>query len=611
MTGRFNPELLDEIRSANDIVEVVGGYVRLKQAGATFKGLCPFHNERTPSFTVNREKQLFYCFGCGAGGNVFHFIMKIENLGFREAVQHLAGRAGIRIPDVGDPDQAAREAQQERFYAINALAARFFHYILVKTDHGRVAREYLEGRGVFPETIEQFEIGYAPLEWDLLAKAFTKKGFPLEDAEKVGLVAKRRDGGGYYDRFRQRVIFPIKDVQGRNIGFGGRLIAGAEGPKYLNSPETPLFSKGHTLYALNRAREEIRKKGRAIIVEGYLDVVICHQYGFGETVASLGTALTPFQVKLLGRYAPKVYIAYDADAAGEKATLRGLELVPQAGLEVKVVAMPPGEDPDTFLRKFGTIAMEQALEQSRSLVDYKIDTVFTGEDFSNLDGKLQAVKAVLPVLAEIGNEVEREAYLLQVSDKLGVTVHAISAELEKYLRKTSRPAKTPGRAGWSKAPAFATAMEPDVAMPASEEAFERDLIRLMLEDSRFLQQVEEAGGAEGFRHPDCRRVAAALKELAVSGEVGGQMTVADLLDRLPDEETRQMANAIYFSSSQKAGVNPLDYLRRFKDRRLRAWLQEVDNQVAIAEKKNDLALLSRLVVAYKLLRDRQKSDPAS
>ena len=433
MNSKTNDGLIEEVRQNNDIVEVISEYINLKKAGKNYQGLCPFHSEKTPSFSVNADKQLFHCFGCKAGGNVFNFIMKIENLNFNEAMELLAKRAKIVLPDYGD-DRI--KGEKDRLYEANLLANRYFHYLLLQTKPGEKAQTYLKQRGLDLEIIEKFRLGYAANGWDGLLNSLGKRGFSPEILEKAGLVVPRQQQTGYYDRFRNRLIFPIFDLRGRVIGFGGRVLDDSL-PKYLNSPETLLFNKSKNLYGLYHSRESIRDKQQVVIVEGYMDFLSLYQAGVKNVVAALGTALTEGQAKLLTRYAEEVIIAYDADAAGAAATIRGLEILQSQGLKVKILDLPAGDDPDSFLRKRGKDALLDLLASSLPWVEYNLQK--TLNEYQETTGsKGQIVEKLLPILARVNNQIERDEYIRSLSEKLSIREEALRLELRKIKRQPER-----------------------------------------------------------------------------------------------------------------------------------------------------------------------------
>src|SRR5689334_19258791 len=397
----YSPAILDEIRAGVDVVDLVGRFVNLRKAGQNFKGLCPFHAEKTPSFMVNPRKGIFHCFGCGVGGDVFGFLMRQDRLSFPEAVRVLARQAGVALPDDRGP-QPGDSGREELFRAME-LAASFYTERLW-TPGGERARAYLEQRGIAPEVARRFGLGWAPEGWETLPDALRSSGVSDEALLAAGLRIARENRPGAYDRFRGRLLFPIRDLQGRVVALGGRAF-GDEQPKYLNSPETPLYTKGNVLYAADLARETIREHNRALIVEGYIDCLMAHQHGFTETVAALGTAFTPAQLAVLRRYCDEVVTFFDADAAGQKAAERAQELLePTAGgfawavnrsgtfeasgaLRVKVALLPAGHDPDTFLRSAGAPAFEERIAAARSLLSYALARTIGDTDTSSPRGR--------------------------------------------------------------------------------------------------------------------------------------------------------------------------------------------------------------------------------
>lgn len=444
MRGRaFPEEFIAEVRAANDIVDVVSDYVHLKKVGHNYVGLCPFHNEDTPSFNVNREKQMFYCFGCNAGGDVFEFIKQREKVDFPEAVRLLAQRARLALPALTAHEERRAQERDALFHA-NALALEYFRSELNRGPGGEAARAYLVRRGITPDIAEEFALGYAPALWEGLLQYLRQRGVSPDTAVKAGLAVPRPQGGGAYDRFRDRLMFPIRDLRGRVIAFGGRVLGTGE-PKYLNSPETLIYSKGRTLYALERARAGIEKENRVLIVEGYLDALTCHQFGFTWTVASLGTALTREQVDLIKRFTRQVFIGYDADAAGQAATLRGLELVKAAGCQVRVLQVPVGKDPDEFLHREGREAFAALVEEALPLPDYYYQRLAARYGKDTLEGRVAIAREMVPVLAGIDNLVEREEYTRKVAQDLGLRVEALAAEIQRSGRPEARPkASLPG-----------------------------------------------------------------------------------------------------------------------------------------------------------------------
>lgn len=432
MAGRaFPAEFIQELRSASDIVSVVSEYVRLKKVGNNYVGLCPFHNEDTPSFSVNREKQMFYCFGCNVGGDVFEFIKQREKVDFPEAVRLLAQRAHLPLP-MRTAEETRRMGEREKLYRANALAQEYFQTQLLGKS-GEVARSYLSRRGIDPAVAQDFGLGFALPDWQGLLDYLRRAGVSTDVAVKAGLAIPRQRGGGAYDRFRNRLMFPIRDLRGRVVAFGGRILGPGE-PKYLNSPETLIYQKSRVLYALERARASIEKENRALIVEGYLDALTCHQFGFTWAVASLGTALTREQIDLIKRFTDKVYIGYDADAAGQAATQRGLALVRSAGLGVRVLQVPVGKDPDEFLKSAGADAFAVLVKEALPLPDYQYQRLVAEYGRETLEGRVAIARGMVPVLLGIDSLVEREEYTRKVAQELGLSMEALAAEIRRAAR---------------------------------------------------------------------------------------------------------------------------------------------------------------------------------
>ncbi len=452
---------IEEIKARLDLVELIGEYVPLRKAGRNYKALCPFHQERTPSFIVFPDSQHFHCFGCGASGDIFGFVMRMENRTFPEALQLLAQRAGVllRPPTLQEEEE---DRERRRLQELNLAAAHFFHRELRFSDAAAGARAYLEARGIGPETVETFLLGYAPDRWDALLGYLRERGYALAEIVRAGLAVER-EGGGVYDRFRHRLIFPIRDLQGHVIGFGGRALDEAQVPKYLNSPQTVLFDKGSALYGIDRAAPAIRRAGRAILVEGYFDVLMAHQAGYENVVAPMGTALTENQVHLLRRLTRSLYLAMDADSAGAMATLRGMEVIREAmgeqavpvptaqGLvrleraldgEVRIVVLPPGRDPDEVIRA-DPDDWAKRLAEAVPVLDYVLERLTQEADLSTARGKAEAVEQALPLLAEVhdpvqqGHYVQRLAHLVQVDDR------AIQARLRQRRPAGRRPQTAP------------------------------------------------------------------------------------------------------------------------------------------------------------------------
>jgi DNA primase len=430
-------DIIDEIRQRTDLVGLIGEYIKLERRGKNMVGLCPFHNEKTPSFTVSPEKQLFHCFGCGASGNAFSLIMQMEKLAFPEAARFLAGRAGVSIPEPKKSPRA-EDNLKEKIYKLNLTAARYYAYCLNKSSVGRKALEYLHKRGFKQEIIELFMLGYAPAKWTGFFDFAVRRGISPDLMVKSGLVSPGKEAK-YFDRFRSRIIFPIFNISGKVVGFGGRAFGDEEksGPKYLNSPETMVFDKGSMLYGLNLAREEVRRTKKAIVVEGYTDVITAYQAGIKNVVASLGTALTVEQGRLLRYQADMVVTAYDSDSAGESATWRGLGVLQSTGCLVQVTDLPEGSDPDSYIRDNGADSFSKLVSEAIPLMEYRLQKLKGRYDLSSDKGRIDYIEELIPYLLTAVNRVEQDYYLKKASEELRVSETALRDELKKRRGRAS------------------------------------------------------------------------------------------------------------------------------------------------------------------------------
>lgn len=482
---------LQEIQDRLSIVDLIGGYLSLKKAGRNFKGLCPFHLEKTPSFVVYPDKQFFICYGCGVGGDLITFVMKHEHLEFPEAVELLAQKAGVEAPRFGG--RSASSEASGGLYRVHEWAARLYHELLIQSPEAKEARAYLEKRGLDPATRETFQLGYAPDRWDHLSRGAEKEGFNPGLLEQAGLSI-RKEGGGSYDRFRNRVIFPIWDARGRVIAFSGRLIEeDPKSPKYLNSPETELYVKGKVLYGLHLAAPQIREQDFCIVVEGNMDWVTPTSHGFRNVVASMGTALTEAQVKLIRRLTRNVVIVYDGDAAGQAATLRGLDLFLQAEMRVRVAVLPAGTDPDSLIRKQGVEAFAGVLKECKELFDYKLGLLTRQWNPKELEGLIGICQEMLPTIKRVPNMIQRGEYIRRLAEVLGIPEGLLWKELERVKLQT---------ADWKPSAMLKMPALPRLAPLGPEEV----LAGLLLEDPSRIGQVEGRIELEDCRDPEVRRV---------------------------------------------------------------------------------------------------------
>ena len=434
----FPPSFLDELVARNPIEDVVGHYVTLRRSGSNMFGLCPFHGEKTASFSVAPDKGIYYCFGCHKGGGVINFMMELEGLSYPDAVRNLAARVGMEVPE--DEQYQSRYRQQERLWALHKEAARFFHSQLY-SPVGKTALEYAFGRGMSKSILTTFGVGYAPDTWDSLVKAMRAKGYTDQELKDSGLVTVSQKNGNLFDRFRDRLMFPIIDVRGNVIGFGGRIIKNdPNAAKYLNSPETLIFNKRKNLFGLNLAKKS--KAGSLILVEGNIDVVALHQYGFDNAIASLGTSLTEEQAALMTRYAEQIILIYDGDKAGQNATQRAIPILEKAGLQVKVLQLKDAKDPDEFLKKFGADRFRLLLEESSNRVEYQLGAIAKKYDIREDDQKVKFINEAAEFLSTLPNAVQREVYGHRVADAAKISYDALKLEVNKaFKRRMAREKK--------------------------------------------------------------------------------------------------------------------------------------------------------------------------
>ncbi|RAL25878.1 DNA primase [Thermoflavimicrobium daqui] len=500
MGGRIPDEVLDQIRTQMDLIDVVSTYVQLKKSGRNYFGLCPFHSEKTPSFSVSPDKQIFHCFGCGVGGDIIRFMMEIEQLTFVEAVKHLAEQAGIPLPKMSMTENEENEEQKKMFHAMD-LAARFYHHLLLHEKHGRIARQYLEKRQVHIETIKEFQIGFAPpSDRDLLLRFLTRRQFSVDLLERIGLVITRTSSfqNTSFDRFRGRIIFPIHDSQGRVIAFGGRSL-GSQEPRYLNSPESPLFYKGNHLFNLHRARKSVRKKQQAIIFEGYMDVIAAWQAGIHTCLATLGTALTEQQAKVIRRNTESVILCYDADRAGLSAAERGSEVLKRVDCTVKIAQMPEKMDPDDYIRRYGASQFqEEVLAGAQTLTAFKLEMLKKNYHLQDEDDRIKYLTAAIDFISELPLIIEQDHYLRRIADEFQMPLDVLKAEQRRMKRRKKKPIERDKQAAkWNNGKQEGTKHFIATHRPPSRvELSEMHLLAYMLKDRSITDWVEKELGAE-------------------------------------------------------------------------------------------------------------------
>lgn len=589
--GSIPGEIIETVRLRSDIVEVVSRYVQLRKKGKYFTGSCPFHHDQAPSFTVTPDKQIFYCFGCRAGGDVFKFLMLKENLTFYEAVHMLAQQAGITIPSTESPARREKENRQAGLQQINSLAKDFFHHVLQHHHAAAAARQYLARRGLSPEVLERFQVGFALPGWDSLLGFLGRKGYRPHDVAEVGLAVKS-ETGKYYDRFRNRIVFPIWDATGRVVGFGGRVLDDST-PKYLNTPETPFFSKGRILYGLHLARPAIREKGFVVVVEGYMDVVTAHLHGVTNAVASLGTALTAEQGKLLMNYSRDVVIAYDADAAGVAATIRGLDLLQELGCQVRVVSIPDGKDPDDFLKKHGHQAWEKLINEAQSLIEYKLQQATAGGAVKTVAGKLEVMRQVFPNLALKG-EVEKEEGLKAIARVLNLSWETVAGEFKRFGLNLGKKWTNPDKIAKTRHNILSKGESVDARGKA-----EAGLLRLILEDPSLGKTVLAEMGEVPFKDQRYQRIFKCCMEVAERPVY----RPVEIFNRLDDGDQAVLSLLL---TQQIPGEDPVQIMKGYLECISRSNRQErreiLLQEISEAEKSGNHLLYSELWNEYIILR---------
>ena len=544
----FPASFLDELNNRNPIEDVVGQYVSLTRKGSNLFGLCPFHSEKTPSFSVAPDKGIYYCFGCHKGGGVINFIMEIESLSYPDAVRFLAKRAGLEVPE--DEQYQSQYQKQERLWALCKDAARFFHQKLLEPC-GEQARAYIIKRGLSKATVTRFGLGFSPNEWSSLLDTMTGKGYSREEILEAGLAVSGKNGG-MYDRFRNRLMFPIIDIRGNIIGFGGRVMDDST-PKYLNSPETLIFNKRKNLFALNIARKS--KQGRIILTEGYMDAISLHQYGFDCAVASLGTSLTEEHANILAKYTDQVVLTYDGDEAGQNATRRAIPMLEKTGIQVKVLRMQGAKDPDEYIKTFGADAFRNLLEQSENHIDYRLGAVQRKYDLQIDEQRVAFVKEAAGIVAELPGSVEREVYAMRVAETAGMPAAVVTDEVQRQRkRRLSRARKEQERDLLRPA----TAMQPPGRSIRFDDprsaAAEQGIIRLLYLDPGLFYGRTNVPDAAQFSSPELRHIYTVL--LAHGGT--GTVQIAALSGELAPDELALLTGIIQQPAELSNGARALD-----------------------------------------------------
>lgn len=572
--ARYSDDVLNEVRNSVDLVELASAYVRLKRSGRSYMGCCPFHKEKTPSFHIDADKQLYHCFGCGAGGSVFQFVMAAEGLDFPDAVKFVAERGGVRLPELADDSEDVYRRKRE-MYAMNKAAARYFRDCLFSPE-GEAARAYLQRRQLTSKTVASFGLGYAPKSWDGLLRHLEENGFPKDMIAEAGLCI-RSEKGHMYDRFRDRVMFPIFDVRQNIIGFGGRIMEG-DGAKYMNSPESIIYDKGKNLFALNVAKKS--KRGYYVLVEGYMDVISLHQAGIDCAVAGCGTALTEAQARLIAR-GGTVYLCYDMDEAGQKALARASSIFSGLDVKLKVISIPDGKDADEFIKKYGGAKFEELLAGSSSVTDNKIDSLLRRYDTDDVSQTVELLDEAAHMLAAVSNVVEREAYIKKLSDRTGISVQSITAEVKKAGRRDGRRQV---REQVIKSVSQSRPLRSSAAK-SRREAAESKLLGILSEDRDVYVKIGDNLSPDLFSEGLNRDIFEAIKECYEGEDPSAEQFLMNKFERREEELAAVIIKSDDLDNRLAAAE---DYIRVIRD-------EDLARKIAEAEKSGDVALLARLI----------------
>ncbi len=583
----FSEDLVEEVRLKNDIVDVISGYVKLQKKGSSYFGLCPFHNEKSPSFSVSRQKQMFYCFGCGAGGNVITFVMKYENYTFMEALKMLAERAGVELPEVEYSKEAKEKADtRATLLEINKLAAKYF-YAQLKSQSGSIAHSYLTKRGLDEETITAFGLGYSNKYSDDLYRYLKTKGYSDTMISKAGLISID-EKNGVYDKFWNRVMFPIMDVNNHVIGFGGRVMGDAK-PKYLNSPETEIFDKSRNLYGLNRARTS--RKPYFLICEGYMDVIALHQAGFTNAIASLGTALTTGHASLIKRYVNEVFLTYDSDEAGTKAALRAIPILREAGISAKIIRMEPYKDPDEFIKNLGAEAFEERISKARNGFMFSLEVLERQFDMNSPEGKTAFYNEAAKRLGEFEEEIERNNYIEAVAERYKVGYENLRKLVAKMAIQNglAKPAERPRQT-----------TNQNRGKEDGNLQSQKILLTWLIENERVFSQIKKYVTPNDFTKELYRTVA----ELLYEQYEEGVLNPAKVMNHFTDEEEHKEVASLFHTRIQKLETKE-EQEKALKETIIRVKTNSVEHATKALD-VTDITGLQRLMEAKRSLQDLQK-----
>lgn len=575
--------VIEQIQSKLDIAEIIGGYISLKRAGRNFKACCPFHHEKTPSFVVSPSKQIYHCFGCGAGGDMISFVMKHENVEFMEALRTLADKAGVSIPQFkSGPQSAGRRSIAGVLHRVNETAANYYNALLIASPKAAAARNYLASRGLNADVVSRFKLGFASGEWDGFLRFAKSKGISAQTLEKAGLAIPGKEKG-FYDRFRNRIIFPIFDVRSKTVAFGGRVLDDST-PKYMNSPETDVYVKGRHLYGLNFAADEIKRKDYVIIVEGYLDLIIPFQSGVKNIAATLGTALTLEQIRLIRRFTENVVMVYDADEAGEAASLRGLDLLVSEGLFVKIARLPRGQDPDNYVRKNGKDKFLKVIEEAYNLFDYKLNLLLERFNPAQSEDKAKITLEMLPTIKRVENSVLRADYITRLSKVLYVSEEALKEELSKVKLD------------------YSYLNEPkNVKQDFKIRPAEKMITGLIIEDPKIAHKVKAELRPDDFKSPEIRTIVAAVYRMLDDNKAPSAARIIHALndDYLSNLICEALSEVEHFLNREKS-LN--DCISRVRRDNITTKREELASLIRQAEQEGDDTRLMGLIKKLDMLK---------
>ncbi len=581
---RYPQTFIDDLKRQADIVRVIQDYVQLKKKGANWMACCPFHKEKTPSFSVSPAKEIFYCFGCHKGGSVFNFVMEIERVAFPEAIKIVADKIGMPLPKMVDDGRfEARRQESDLVIQLNTWAMEWWQQQLESSKEGRIAREYLKDREISEETQQTFRLGYAPDSWEALSTFLRHKGASQDHIDRSGLVVKKEEGGSY-DRFRGRLMFPVLDVQGRPIAFGGRTLKG-EDAKYINSPETSAYVKGRNLFGLNLTRDEIRRQGFAILVEGFLDLIVPYQFGVRNVAASLGTALTPEQVKLLSRFARKVVVNYDGDRAGIQAAKKSIEILLAEDLEVKVLVLPDNADPDEYIRKFGVTEYQQQRAQAQPHIQFVIESALRDRNLHRPAEKAEAVEEVLPYIRAVKSSIQKREYFDMAMDALGIDRENVNTSTwRRELWQSVRDKRNIRRDSVQ-----------ELTRQRDATAAEQRLLSLLVADANLRRAVLPMLKEEDYEDLATASLFKALLELQ---REGAEIDFDSLNGKLEDDEFGAKTIPMVLMNSSLHGSNEHyvaeECVSTFRLMKIEQRIEELRRELAIAEREQDSERVSRL-----------------